>query len=71
MVTMVDISSMQIQNYVLRQLQSSTTAIESVFAKPSVSTHGHLWLWGKIKVHSNFSNCSLLQILEGPVSGSV
>jgi len=44
MVTVVDISSMQRQNYVLRQLQSPTTATETVFAKPFVSTHGHLWL---------------------------
>ena len=44
MVTMVDISSMQRQNYVLRQLQASTRAIKSVFGKPFVSTHGHLWL---------------------------
>jgi hypothetical protein len=42
--TMVDISSMQRQNYVLRQLQASTTAIEYVFGKPFVSTHGHLRL---------------------------
>jgi len=44
MVTMVDIFSMQKQNYVLRQLQSQTTAIESVYAKLFVSTHGHLRL---------------------------
>jgi hypothetical protein len=55
MVTMVDISPMQRQNYVLRQLQTSTTATEPVFAKPFVSTHGHPWLYGKFKFQSIFS----------------